>query len=73
MDETNAQETPVEQGELADQVFSEEEELAGREWDEQIARDLRAGRLDVLINQAKADYAAGRYWEVTEKGLSSNW
>ena len=31
-----------------------------REWDEQIERDERAGRLDVLINRALEEHRAGR-------------
>ncbi len=36
------------------------EEFQNQVWDEQIARDSKAGRFDKLIEQAKADYAAGR-------------
>lgn len=42
-------------------------ELAGDElaqfrerWDDQIAADVKAGRLDALIGEAKADIASGR-------------
>jgi len=35
-------------------------ELQNDLWDEQIARDSEAGKLDSLIKEAKADIAAGR-------------
>ena len=35
-------------------------EFQARAWDEQIARDSKAGKFDKLIEQAKAEYAAGR-------------
>jgi hypothetical protein len=35
-------------------------EYAERLWDEQIERDERAGRLDVLIDRALEDHRAGR-------------
>ena len=31
-----------------------------KEWDRQIEKDLKAGRLDKLIEEAKDDIAAGR-------------
>ena len=31
-----------------------------KEWDRQIEKDLKAGRLDTLIEEAKDDIAAGR-------------
>ena len=31
-----------------------------REWDEQIARDARAGKLEKLADRAKAEHQAGR-------------
>ncbi len=31
-----------------------------RVWDEKIARDAKAGRFNALMEQAKAEYAAGR-------------
>ena len=34
------------------------------QWDEQIAADLKAGRLDPLIAEAKAERAAGRLREL---------
>jgi hypothetical protein len=37
------------------------DELQAQAWDEQIERDLKAGRLDHLIQQAKEEIAAGRY------------
>lgn len=36
------------------------EEFQAQVWDEQIERDSKAGRFDNLIEQAKAEYAAGR-------------
>lgn len=36
------------------------EEFQERTWDEQIARDARAGRFDEMIAQAKSDATAGR-------------
>ena len=36
------------------------EEFQNQMWDEQIERDSNAGRFDKLIDQAKAQYAAGR-------------
>jgi hypothetical protein len=72
MDDTNAKSTAVGLDDPADEAISEQEEQAEREWDEQIARDIRAGRLDALINQAKADYAAGLCNEVTQNGLFSS-
>ena len=36
------------------------EEFQAQVWDEQIERDAKAGRFDKLIEQAKAEYAAGR-------------
>ena len=46
--------------------FGEQQE---REWDEQIARDLRAGKLDALIEEARQDFDAGRCRKVGESGL----
>ncbi len=36
------------------------EEFENQVWDEQIERDANAGRFDKLIEQAKAQYAAGQ-------------
>ena len=36
------------------------EEFQARLWDEQIKCDAAAGKFDALIEQAKAEYAAGR-------------
>ncbi len=36
------------------------EELRAEQWDAQIERDAKAGRLDKLIAEAEADIAAGR-------------
>lgn len=36
------------------------EEFKAQVWDEQIARDSKDGRFNKLIEQAKAEYAAGR-------------
>ena len=36
------------------------DEHHSRIWDEKIARDAKAGRFNALIEQAKAEYAAGR-------------
>jgi len=36
-----------------------DESRAG-EWDQQIERDAKAGRLDSLVREAQADIAAGR-------------
>lgn len=35
-------------------------EYAERQWDEQIERDDKAGRLDGLINKALSEHRAGR-------------
>jgi len=35
-------------------------EFDAAKWDEQIATDFKAGRLDTLINEAKADIENGR-------------
>lgn len=40
------------------------EEMDAREWDRQIKADYDAGRLDHLIEEAKADIAAGRTREL---------
>ena len=40
-----------------------------REWDEQIARDSRAGKLDALIEEARQDFEAGRCRKVSTSGL----
>lgn len=37
------------------------EEFQAQVWDEQIARDSKAGRFDNLIKQAKVEYGADRY------------
>ena len=39
-------------------------EFDAHEWDEQIADDLRSGRLDRLIEEATADRAAGKAREL---------
>jgi hypothetical protein len=36
------------------------EEFQAQVWDEQIERDSKAGRFNKLIEQAKAEYAAGQ-------------
>ncbi len=36
------------------------EELHQTLWDEQIEQDFEAGRLDTLMNEARADFRAGR-------------
>lgn len=36
------------------------EEFESQLWDEQIESDAKTGRFDSLIDQAKAEYAAGR-------------
>jgi hypothetical protein len=48
---------PAELSELA-QWF---EEFHAQAWDRQIERDIKAGKLNRFAEQAKADYAAGRY------------
>jgi hypothetical protein len=35
-------------------------EYDATKWDEQISADVKAGRLDALIGEAKADIASGR-------------
>ena len=35
-------------------------EFDAAKWDEQIATDVKAGRLDTLINEAKTEIANGR-------------
>lgn len=39
-------------------------ELEAQLWDQQIAEDLKAGRLDKLIAEAREDFAAGRAREI---------
>ena len=39
-------------------------ELDQRRWDEQLERDVAAGRLDALADEAVADYEAGRTREL---------
>lgn len=36
------------------------EEFFSQEWDRQIEDDLKAGRLDALIQQAKDDFKSGK-------------
>lgn len=36
------------------------EEFHARAWDEQIERDMQAGRLDALIERAEQDFEQGR-------------
>ena len=36
------------------------EELQARLWDEQIERDIKAGKLDKLAEKWRADHAAGK-------------
>ena len=40
--------------------FSWFQNYMAEEWDRQIEKDLKAGRLDKLIEEAKDDIAAGR-------------
>ena len=47
--------TPVELDQLMDRL----EELRQERWDEQIVRDVEAGRFDEAIRRAKQDMAAG--------------
>ena len=35
------------------------EEFQGQSWDEQIERDAKSGRFNALVEQAKAEHAAG--------------
>ena len=47
----------------AEQVIRVQEWLADyteRQWDEQIERDEKSGRLDSMINRALAEHEAGR-------------
>ena len=37
------------------------EKLQEEQWDKQSAADVRSGRFDALIEQAKQDFAEGRY------------
>jgi hypothetical protein len=39
-------------------------ELDAQIWDQQIAEDLKAGKLDRLIAEAREDFAAGRAREI---------
>jgi hypothetical protein len=48
--------TPTERRQLEDWFA----EMQADAWDAQIEEDIKAGRLDHLIAQAKADIAAGR-------------
>ena len=45
-------------GEL-DQLMERLEELRQEQWDQQIERDVEAGRFDEIIGRAKQDMAAG--------------
>ena len=45
-------------GEL-NQLLERLEELRQEQWDQQIERDVEAGRFDALIEQAKKDFAEG--------------
>ena len=47
--------TPQELDHLMDRL----EELRQEQWDQQIARDVEAGRFDEIIGRAKQDMAAG--------------
>lgn len=40
------------------------EELQARLWDEQIERDIKAGKLDKLAEKWRADHAAGKTHEL---------
>ena len=48
--------TAGEFSELRDWVLDQD----WKSWDSQIESDVRAGKLDKLVGEAKADYAAGR-------------
>jgi hypothetical protein len=48
---------PAEQEAIAEIILAE---LKQTEWDKQIKEDLKAGRLDQLIQEAEDDIAAGR-------------
>lgn len=48
---------PAEQEAIAEIILAE---LKQTEWDKQIKKDLQAGRLDQLIQEAENDIAAGR-------------
>lgn len=39
-------------------------EFDSRLWDEQIEADLKAGKLDTLISEARADFKAGKAREL---------
>ncbi len=43
-----------------DQLMKRLEDMRQDQWDQQIARDAEAGRFDVLIAEAKKDFAEGR-------------
>ena len=47
---------PEQQAELRDWILERDH----RAWDEQIASDLRSGKLDALIAEAKADRDSGQ-------------
>jgi hypothetical protein len=72
MDDTDPATAKTDLDTPAEEIWSEEDLKAERDWDEQIERDFRAGRLDALINQAKADYAAGLIFDVPQNGLSNS-
>lgn len=36
------------------------EEFKAAAWDQQIEADAKAGRLDMLVNEARSDYKAGK-------------
>lgn len=48
---------PAKQEAIAEVILAE---LKQTEWDKQIEEDLKAGRLDKLIQEAEKDIAAGR-------------
>lgn len=47
-----------------DEIALHLEELRAREWDEQIERDAKSGKLDALAEKATANFAAGRFTEL---------
>ena len=39
-------------------------EFQAQAWDQQLERDVQAGRLDALVEQAESDFQAGRCQEL---------
>lgn len=62
-----AQLPPADLAELAHwlQEFQASQELEADAWDQQIAADAKAGRLDALVTRAKEQVQAGQYRQIS--------